>query len=521
MAVDANGVEVGGAKAVPDRTIVTVALMLAMAVAALEQTVVSTAMPSIIASLKGLDTYPWVLSAYLLASTVATPIYGKLADLVGRKKVLLFGLGLFSLGSMLSGLARSMPELIAMRAVQGLGAGAVTPIVITMIADLYTLRERAKIQGLFSGIWGVSSIAGPTFGGILTDRLSWRWVFFVTVPFGVVSAWILLRKVHEKVDRSAALPIDWAGAGLLAAGSSALMLGVLGGNGMPSWVLGSLLGAALILGLLFVRQERRAADPVLPLELLGRREIFWPIAASFALGAILFGLDMFVPLYVQGVRGGSATKAGESIMPLFLAWAISVTVAAKLVVRFGFRANATFGAALITLGTLTMALGARHPETSALWFAVGMAVTGVGMGPAMLSYTLGVQNAVDWNQRGVATGALTFFRTLGAALGVALLGKFLGFGLARRLAASGIKGVDVSSALRPESHALLSAVQLRAVRDALGGPLVGVFTMLVILAVVGLLCGLRLKGGRPVQRVEAAGTRASDDSLAMLAAEGA
>lgn len=520
MAADVQEVGEEKAAAVPDRTIVTVALMLAMAVAALEQTVVSTAMPSIIASLKGLDTYPWVLSAYLLASTVATPLYGKLSDLLGRKRVLLFGLGLFSLGSMLSGLARSMPELIAMRAIQGLGAGAVAPIVLTMIADLYTLKERAKIQGLFSGIWGVSSIAGPTLGGVLTDYLSWRWVFFVTVPFGVVSSWILLRKVHERVDRSAPPPLDWAGAGLLAAGSSALMLGVLGGSGMPSWAVAALIGVAAVLGVLFVRQEHRAADPVLPLDLLARREIGWSIAGAFAFGGVLFGLDMFVPLFVQGVRGGTAIEGGRSIMPLFLAWAISVTVAATVVVRFGFRGTALFGAALITLGTITLALAARHPATSPLWFAVGMVVIGLGMGPTMLSYTLGVQNAVDWGQRGVATGALTFFRTLGAALGVALLGKFLGLRLTHRLEGLGIRGVDVSSALRPESHAKLSSEHLLAVREALEDPLVGVFWLMVGLSVVGLLCGLRLRGGRPVSRGGTPDAAGEDDPLALLASEG-
>src|SRR3954466_13065888 len=191
----------------PARAMVTLALLLAMTVAALEQTVVSTAMPSIIAQLKGLDIYPWVFSAYLLPAPLSTPIYGKLADLLGRKRVLLFGLGLFALGSMLSGMARSMPELIAMRIVQGLGAGAVGPIVLTMLGDLFTLQERAKVQGWFSAVWGISSLAGPALGGVLTDQLSWRWVFFVTVPFAVVSAWTLTWYVHEKVERRDVLPI--------------------------------------------------------------------------------------------------------------------------------------------------------------------------------------------------------------------------------------------------------------------------------------------------------------------------
>ena len=228
----------------PGRGMVTAAMLLAMAVTALEQTVVSTAMPSIIAALKGLDIYPWVFSAYLLAATVTTPIYGKLADLWGRKRVLLFGLGLFALGSMLSGLAQTMPELIAMRVVQGLGAGAVGPIVLTMLGDLFTLKERAKVQGLFSAVWGVASLAGPALGGVLTDQLSWRWVFFVTVPFGVVAAWILVRHVHEKVeprrvaaDRLAGRPAADARLDVAAAGRPARAggLGVPGRASAWSW----------------------------------------------------------------------------------------------------------------------------------------------------------------------------------------------------------------------------------------------------------------------------------------------
>jgi len=230
---------------------------------------------------------------------------------------------------------------------------------------------------------------------------------------------------------------------------------------------------------------------------------------------------MFVPLYVQGVRGGSAIEGGQSIMPLFLAWAVSVTVAAKVVVRFGFRGTATFGATFIALGMLTIAIGSRRPGWSIFAFIPGMALIGLGMGPTMLSYTLGVQNAVDWGQRGVATGALTFFRTLGSALGVALLGKILGVGLARGLVERGIRGVDVSSALRPEGHGLLSAGELEAVRTALEIPLSGVFFLMVGIACVGLLCALRLKGGRPVSRGGQAEAPLEDDQFAMLAAEGA
>ena len=255
-----------------DRRIVTVALLLAMAVAALEQTVVSTAMTSIIAQLKGIRIYPWVFSAYLLASTISTPIYGKLADLIGRRRVLLFGLFMFSVGSMLSGLSRSMPQLIAFRVIQGLGAGALGPIVLTIISDLYPLHERPKVQGLFSAIWGVSSVVGPLVGGVLTDQLSWRWVFFLTVPFSAFSAWILVRRVSEVSQPKGGVSLDWRGAMLLAAGSAALLWVVLSGRDQPIAVIAVGFAVAVALFILFVRHERSASDPILPIAIIPNRK---------------------------------------------------------------------------------------------------------------------------------------------------------------------------------------------------------------------------------------------------------
>lgn len=482
----------------PGRAMVTLALLLAMAVAALEQTVVSTAMPSIIAQLKGLDIYPWVFSAYLLAATVSTPIYGKLADIFGRKRILLFGLGLFALGSMLSGLAQSMPGLIVMRVIQGLGAGALGPIVLTMLGDLFTLQERAKVQGLFSAVWGGSSLIGPALGGILTDQLSWRWVFFVTVPFGLIAAWILMRYVHETVERKSVAPIDWEGATLLAVGSFLLLMGVLGGNEISRQGTVGMLAMAALLLVLFVRQERVAVDPVLPLDLVLSPHISSAIVGSFLIGALLFGIDTYIPLFMQGVRGGTATSAGKMITPLFLSWSISVAVAAKVVVRLGFRRTAVVGSLFITAGVLGLVAGAARPSSSGPLFLAGMVVIGIGMGPASLSYILSVQNEVNWGRRGVATGAVTFFRTMGGALGVGVLGATLGFMLAPRLAASNAAGIDIAAALRPETHKLLTAPQLAAVQDALGRSLRDVFLQMFAMAVLACLCSFGLRGGRAV-----------------------
>ena len=502
--------EEGRLTAVGGRGVVTVALLAAMAVAALEQTVVSTAIPSIIAQLKGFDSYPWVMSAYLLTQTVSTPLYGKLADLLGRKRVLLFGLALFGAGSMLSGLANSMGALIGARALQGLGAGAVTPVVLTMLGDLYSLRERAKVQGWFSGVWGVSSIAGPTLGGYLTDRLSWRWVFFVTVPFAAIAAWVLLSRVRERVDRSQGVPIDWAGGAWLVAGTTAIMLAIRPGAS-PSLPLLAIAGVCVI-GLTVC--ARRAVDPVLPLDLLARPEILGAMAGGFMLGGLLVGLDTYLPLFVQGVRGGTATEAGRAVAPLFLAWSISVAVAARVVVRFGFRATAVVGAILIASGMIALANSLRTPATSGPWIVGSMLGMGLGMGPTMLSYTLGVQNAVPWERRGAATGVLVFFRTLGGALGVSLLFLMVEAGLTRRLHEAGIQGVEVSSALRPETHALLTSEQLVAVRTALAAPLVQVFWMMAGAALVALACGVMLRGGRAVPRGEEATV---GDDLGVLA----
>jgi EmrB/QacA subfamily drug resistance transporter len=489
-------VEESEPSAMPGRAMVTLALLLAMTVAALEQTVVSTAMPSIIAQLKGLDIYPWVFSAYLLAATVSTPLYGKLADVFGRKRVLLFGLGLFALGSMLSGMARSMPQLIGMRVVQGLGAGALGPIVLTMLGDLFTLRERAKVQGLFSAVWGGASLIGPALGGVLTDQLSWRWVFFVTVPFGVVSAWILAWYVHEKVERKANVPIDWPGAAFLAASTFLLLLAVLRGGELTLSGTGVLLALAAALLALFVVQERRAIDPVLPLDLVLSPHIAAANVGSFLIGGLLFGIDTYVPLFVQGVRGGTATQAGRIITPLFLSWSISVAVAAKVVVRFGFRKTAVVGSMLIASGTLGLVMGAMHPSASGPWFLAGMVVLGMGMGPTSLSYILSVQHEVNWGRRGVATGAVTFLRTMGGALGVGILGATLGYELAGRLAGVRGLGVDVAAALRPETHRLLAPEQLAAVQDALGRSLRDVLLQMLAMSVVAIAFSTGLRGGR-------------------------
>jgi multidrug resistance protein len=477
-----------GPGSLPNRRMVTAALVVAMTVTAMEQLVVSPAMPTIIAALKGFEIYPWVISAYLLAATVSTPIYGKLADLFGRKRVLLTGLAIFAAGSILSGTAQSMGQLIAMRTLQGLGAGAVGPIIITMLGDMFTLHERARVQGLFSAVWGVSSVAGPIVGGYLTDHLGWRWVFLVCVPFAVAAFAMLVYWVREPPAERFVAPIDWAGAALLTSGMSLLLLAALDGPRRGLGFTAALIGASAILHVLFVIRERQAPDPILPLDLMARPAIAASLVGSGLIGSVLFALDTFVPLFVQGVRGGTATLAGRALMPLFLTWAISVALAARAVVHWGFRRGGLMGSALIVLGNLGLVLGAARPEWSRACFFVGLAVIGMGMGPTSLSYILSVQHAVSWGQRGAVTGAAIFLRTIGGAIGVGLLGAMLGWKLAQYLAASGALGIDVASALRPETHALLGTDQLAMVQTNLGRALRDLYVQITALGLGSLVC---------------------------------
>jgi EmrB/QacA subfamily drug resistance transporter len=429
-----------------------------------------------------------VFSAFLLAMTVATPIYGKLADLWGRKRLLLYGLSLFLLGSVLSGLAPSMPILIGTRVIQGLGAGAVMPIVLTILGDVFTLQERAKVQGWFSAVWGTSSLVGPVVGGFLTDMLSWRWVFFVTLPFGLFALGVLAVWFHERVERDCPPSVDWQGAALLAIASTALLLALLGGSDFSGLDRCALLALAVASGAALLWWERRAADPVLPPDLLARRAVAAAIAGNFLIGAILFGIETFLPLYVQGVQGGSARDSGWRLMPLLLTWSVSVTIAAPAALRFGFRRAAFVGALVVTSGAACLVQGASSPASTTIAFLAAMVVMGLGMGPTSLSYILAVQNSVPWHRRGVATGALSYFRTIGGSLGVAVLGAALSWDLAGKLH----RHIDIAAALRPETHARLSPQVLLQVRDSLRDSLRGVFACIAALAALGLICALNL-----------------------------
>jgi EmrB/QacA subfamily drug resistance transporter len=450
--------------------------MLGMFLGAMESTAVATAMPTVIASLGGIAIYSWVFSGYILAATISMPLWGKWADLQGRRAAYLTGLGIFLVGSVLSGLATSMPALIVFRTLQGLGGGALIPLGMTIIADLYGLEERARMQGYFSATWGLASIVGPLIGGFLTDRLSWHWVFFVNVPFGVLAG-LLLGSALAGQDRTRGrVAMDIRGALLLTLGMAGTLLALVeggrrGGLGPRH---GALLAASLAVLVAFVVWERRAPEPLLPLRLFANRMFRAAAVSGFLAGMAMFGTISFIPLFVQGVLGGSATEAGTALTPFVLGWVTFSVISARLLLRVGYRWPVLVGMAVLALAFLLMShmgLGTSRTVT-----ARNMLLAGMGMGLIMVPLLIAVQSAVPRPDLGSATSATTFFRAIGGAVGVAVMGAVLSKELTSEL--TGLLGTveGLSAAQLRDLIAHPDAVVHPALRQALPGPVLQAFS---------------------------------------------
>jgi EmrB/QacA subfamily drug resistance transporter len=443
----------------------------------------------------------------LLTSTTTVPIYGKLADLFGRKPVFLFGTALFLTGSIASGASQSMEQLILFRAIQGLGAGAVLPIVLTIIGDIFVLEERARVQGLFSGVWALSSIVGPALGGLIVDHFSWRWVFYINIPFGLLSAFLLIIAFKENVERKK-LSLDYIGTLTLTAGIVALLFALLQGG--TSWAWYSLQSIALfaltaVLLVLFFYQERRTPEPILPLTLFKNRIIAISSIGGVILGVLMFGITSYAPLFVQGVIGGTATSAGVTLGPLLIAWPISSTLSGKVIIRFGYRFTAVLGASLaaISMGMVML----FHVDTGLPYIIAAMAVLGTGLGFMSTSFIIAVQNAVPWNLRGVATASTQFFRTIGGTIGVAVMGAILNAQLALHFIPIFARYPDILSRLpkgiSPANVLLTPAVRatmpidlLKQLQSALAQGLFWVFAVMFVCALVGLVTMFQFPGGK-------------------------
>ncbi|WP_370566189.1 MFS transporter [Cryobacterium sp. BB736] len=398
------------------------AVLVTIGLVAVDSTVLATAIPTIVDELGDFSLFPWLFSIYLLTQAVTVPVYSKLSDMVGRKPIILLGIGIFLVGSVLCGLAWSMPALIVARAIQGIGAGAVQPTAVTIVGDIYTVAERARVQGYISAVWGIAAVVGPTLGGVFAQFGFWRGIFFINVPLGLFAAWLLVRHLRETVPRKQH-KVDIAGAMLLMSTMSLLILGLLEGGhawAWMSWQSIGCFGGGLALLISFVAVERRAAEPVFPLWVFSRRLLRQTVLISLGMGAILMGLTSYVPTYLEGSLGVAPIVAGLALAALTLGWPISAAWAGHLYLRFGFRFTILIGLAVAIVGAAVLVAFASTPSvwiTGAACFIIGL-----GMGFMGASTIVSAQSSVGWSERGVATGANMFARSVGSAVGVAIFG---------------------------------------------------------------------------------------------------
>jgi EmrB/QacA subfamily drug resistance transporter len=415
-----------------ERGPILLSVMLATSLVAMDSTIIATAVPSVVADLGGYSQFPWLFSIYLLTQAVTVPLYGKLADAIGRRPVMVLGILVFLVGSVACAGAWSMPTLIAARAIQGIGAGAVLPMSITIVGDIYSVEERAKVQGYLASVWGAAAVVGPSLGGVFSEYLSWRWIFLINLPLGAIALWVLMRRFHETVQRQRHT-VDYLGALLLTGGCSLLILGLLEGG--VSWAWSSALstgifaGAAVLL-VLFVLVERRAPEPVLPLWVFRRRVLVGGNLAGLVVGAVMIGMSSFIPTFAQGVLGAGPVVAGFVLAALSIGWPLAASVAGHVYVRIGFRDTALIGGAVVLVGGI---LAATLPADASLArVAFACFVVGAGLGLMNSPVLVAVQSVVGWNRRGVVTGANMFFRSMGSALGAALFGAISNATIASR-----------------------------------------------------------------------------------------
>lgn len=490
------------------RWAVTGGVLLGMFLAAMEMTIIGTAMPTVISALGGLNHYSWVFSAYLITSTVTVPVWGKISDLYGRRLPYQIGVALFLIGSMLCGMAGSMTQLIVYRAIQGVGAGALMPLAMTIIGDIYTLRERARMQAVFSAVWGLSSILGPLIGGFITDQLSWRWVFYINIPFGLAAALIIGFALQEP-KRHQKPRIDYAGAITLTLAITALMMALVESSSVQALLETRNIALLLVFGVLFlafIAIEKRVHDPIIPLSLFRNRTVSIAITATFLAGMAMFGAVSFIPLYAQGTLGATATQAGSMLTPLMLSWVFLSIIGGRMLLRFGFRPTAIAGFCLMLLGFVLLSI--QKNNESWLWIYIDLGIVGAGLGLTMLTLLLAIQQSVARAQLGIATSLNQFARTIGGAVGVAVMGAMLTAGLETQLAEAAREpgssltpavakelAADPSALIDSEARAALSVEVVKLLENAFTFALHNVFWLCALISGVALITAFWIPPG--------------------------
>jgi len=493
----------------------TVAVIAGMFLASVDGTIVSTALPTIVGDLRGIDSYAWVFSGFLLAEIATIPLWGRLADMFGRKRIFLVGMLVFLLGSALCGTAASMTELVLFRALQGLGAGCILPVAQTISADLYTMEQRAKISAIYAVVFAFAAVLGPFLGGFITDNLSWRWVFYVNLPIGILAVSLVAIVMVEPIEERRKHVFDWLGVLTLLGWSGALVFALESGGNGYAWGSPQIIGAfvaAVVLLATFVLIEARVPEPLIPLDVFRVPALRASAIVTMFLGMSMFGVMSFLPLYGRTVLGESATGSGRILIPLLLAMMASSAIGARFVIRIGFRWVVSVGAGLVVLGIFLLTrldVGTGQPQLS-----IDLIFLGAGMGLVFMSTSLAAQNSVSMPRMGVATGLINFSRQLGGAVGVALVASVMLSKLADRLASALGKSIDVSKLLAPTTHsAPLSHATKLVLRDAFAGALHQTFWVATAIALIGFACTALMPRGKATDIRDQARAEVKLDSL--------
>jgi len=467
--------------------------MLAMFMAAIEVTIVATAMPTIIADLGGFSQFGWVFSIYLLTQAVSVPLYGRLADKVGRKTMFFTGTSLFLIGSVLCGFAHSMTWLILFRAFQGLGAGAIMPISSTIVADIYSPRERASVQGWLSSVWGVAAIVGPLTGAWLVQHFSWSVIFWVNLPIGLISMLMLARwlPAHQQEEKSA--PLNLAGSGWLMLCVSALLVALLQAELLGYWLIPFLL-CSLLAGWKLKRHEQRAAAPLFPLVIWRSRLIIAGNAGNLIIGAAMMGISAFLPTWIQGIRGGTPLQAGSALAMMSIGWPLASTLSGRLMLLTSYRFTAQLGALLLVSGSALLLL--LQPASSLYQAGFTAFLIGTGMGMTSTTFLVSVQNEADYQIRGICTASVMFSRMIGSAVGTAIMGAVLNLNLQWRLPQV---ADPVQQIMSEPSRQQLAPQALQQMVQAIAASLHWVFVVALVIALFALGVAWMMPRQRPEQ----------------------